>query len=40
VPGIDADEFQQYAEAAKQGCPVSQALAAVESIELDAQLAD
>jgi lipoyl-dependent peroxiredoxin len=40
VRGIDADEFQQHAEAAKKGCPVSQALAAVESIELDAQLAD
>ena len=40
VPGIDAGEFQQHAEAAKKGCPVSQALAAVESIELDAQLAD
>ena len=40
VPGIDNDEFQQHAEAAKKGCPVSQALAAVESIELDAQLAD
>ena len=39
VPGIDDDEFQQHAQAAKEGCPVSQALAAVESIELDAQLA-
>jgi osmotically inducible protein OsmC len=39
VPGIDDDEFQKHAEAAKKGCPVSQALAAVESIELDAQLA-
>jgi lipoyl-dependent peroxiredoxin len=39
VPGIDDGEFQQIAEAAKKGCPVSQALAAVESIELDAQLA-
>ncbi len=38
VPGISADEFAQHAEAAKQGCPVSKALAAVESIELDAQL--
>jgi len=38
VPGIDADEFQRVAEAAKQGCPVSQALAAVESIELSAEL--
>jgi osmotically inducible protein OsmC len=40
VPGIDAGDFQQHAEAAKKGCPVSQALAAVESIDLDAQLAD
>jgi lipoyl-dependent peroxiredoxin len=39
VPGIDNDDFQQHAKAAKEGCPVSQALAAVESIELDAQLA-
>jgi lipoyl-dependent peroxiredoxin len=38
VPGISEDEFQQVAEGAKKGCPVSQALAAVESIELDAQL--
>ena len=38
VPGISEDEFQQVAEGAKKGCPVSQALAAVESIELDAKL--
>ena len=38
VPGISEDEFQQAAEGAKKGCPVSQALAAVESIELDARL--
>ena len=38
VPGIDDAEFQGIAEGAKKGCPVSQALAAVESIELDAQL--
>jgi lipoyl-dependent peroxiredoxin len=38
VPGIDADEFQQQAQAAKEGCPVSKALGGVESIELDAQL--
>lgn len=30
VPGIDAETFHEQAEAAKQGCPVSQALAAVE----------
>jgi lipoyl-dependent peroxiredoxin len=40
VPGIDDDDFQKHAKAAKEGCPVSQALAAVESIELDAQLAN
>jgi lipoyl-dependent peroxiredoxin len=38
APGVDESTFQQAAEAAKKGCPVSQALAAVESIELDAQL--
>ena len=29
VPGIDDERFQQLAEAAKTGCPVSKALAAV-----------
>jgi osmotically inducible protein OsmC len=38
VPGVSEEEFQQSAEAAKQGCPVSKALAGVDSIELDAQL--
>jgi osmotically inducible protein OsmC len=38
APGVDESAFQEAAEAAKKGCPVSQALAAVESIELDAQL--
>src|SRR5437764_14911218 len=37
VPGIEADAFQQAAQAAKAGCPVSQALAAVD-ITLDATL--
>jgi osmotically inducible protein OsmC len=40
APGVDEAAFQAAAEAAKKGCPVSQALAAVESIELDAQLAN
>jgi osmotically inducible protein OsmC len=40
VPGISDDEFQEIANAAKQGCPVSKALAAVDSIELDAQLVE
>jgi lipoyl-dependent peroxiredoxin len=38
VPGIDADELQQKAEAAKDGCPVSKALGGVGSIELEAEL--
>jgi len=38
VPGVDDDEFQRIAEAAKKGCPVSRALAAVGSIELNAEL--
>jgi osmotically inducible protein OsmC len=38
VPGIEDGEFQQIAAAAKQGCPVSRALAGVE-ISLDAKLA-
>jgi osmotically inducible protein OsmC len=38
APGLDDSDFQQAAEAAKQGCPISQALAAVETIDLDAQL--
>jgi osmotically inducible protein OsmC len=37
VPGIDAAAFQKEAEAAKAGCPVSQALAAVD-IKLNARL--
>ena len=39
APGVPESDFQEAAEAAKEGCPVSQALGAVESIELDAQLA-
>ena len=38
VPGIEADEFQQIAEGAKRGCPVSRALAAVDTIEVHAEL--
>jgi lipoyl-dependent peroxiredoxin len=38
VPGIDAATFVQHAEAAKAGCPVSQALAGTE-ITLEAKLA-
>lgn len=38
VPGISAEDFVAAAEAAKQGCPVSQALAGT-TITLDAALA-
>jgi lipoyl-dependent peroxiredoxin len=38
VPGIDAAAFVQAAEAAKENCPVSQALASVPEITLDARL--
>ncbi|MDR9417802.1 OsmC family protein [Gracilimonas sp.] len=37
VPNIDEDKFQEIAEAAKNGCPVSKALAGVD-IQLDATL--
>jgi osmotically inducible protein OsmC len=39
VPGMDEAAFREAAEAAKEGCPVSQALAAVPEITLDASLA-
>jgi osmotically inducible protein OsmC len=39
VPGISDEEFQEQAEAAKEGCPVSRALASVPEIVLDAKLA-
>ena len=39
VSGIEADKFQEVAAATKDTCPVSQALAAVETIEVDARLA-
>jgi osmotically inducible protein OsmC len=38
VPGIEKDAFEEAAQAAKEGCPVSQALKAVE-ITVDATLA-
>ncbi len=38
VPGMDADAFREVAEDAKKNCPVSQALAGVPEITLDAQL--
>lgn len=39
VPGMDEATFKEHAEAAKKGCPVSRALAAVPEITLDASLA-
>jgi osmotically inducible protein OsmC len=39
VPGLDAESFRAAAEDAKKNCPVSQALASVPEITLDAQLA-
>lgn len=38
VPGLDAEDFERIAQAAKTGCPVSQALAGIE-ITLEATLA-
>jgi osmotically inducible protein OsmC len=38
VPGVGADAFQEAAQAAKAGCPVSKALAGNVEIALDAQL--
>jgi lipoyl-dependent peroxiredoxin len=38
VPGMDAAAFAEAAEAARTGCPVSQALAGVPEITLDASL--
>jgi osmotically inducible protein OsmC len=38
VPGVEEAEFQELATAAKRGCPVSKALAAVPEISLSAKL--
>jgi osmotically inducible protein OsmC len=38
VPGVDEETFQAYAQEAKEKCPVSKALAAVEEIVLNAKL--
>jgi lipoyl-dependent peroxiredoxin len=38
VPGLEAARFAEEAEGARTGCPVSQALAAVPEITLDARL--
>jgi osmotically inducible protein OsmC len=40
VGGIDDSEFQRVAADAERNCPVSKALAAVNSIQLDPRLAD
>jgi osmotically inducible protein OsmC len=39
VPGIDQQQFADFANQAKEGCPVSKALAAVPEITLQATLA-
>ena len=38
VPGIDQDKFMAYAKRAKAECPVSKALAAVNTVKLSAVL--
>ena len=38
VPGVDEKKFQQYAEDAKKGCPISKALAGVKEIKLTTKL--
>ncbi len=40
VPGIDQQQFDDYAGQAKAGCPVSRALAGIPEIELTAKLRD
>jgi osmotically inducible protein OsmC len=39
VPGMDADAFRSAAEDAKKNCPVSQALAGIPDVTLEASLA-
>jgi lipoyl-dependent peroxiredoxin len=39
IPGISPEQFTDYAQQAKAGCPVSKALAGVGEITLDATLA-
>jgi len=39
VPDVDEERFQEIAGEAKEGCPVSRALAGVDEITLDATLA-
>ena len=40
VPDLDDETFQQYAQEAKEKCPVSKALAAVAEITVNAKLAE
>jgi osmotically inducible protein OsmC len=40
VAGIQPDQFQEIAVATKDTCPVSRALSAVETIEVDATMAE
>ena len=39
VPGMDESAFKDAAEAAKQNCPVSKALAGIPDVTLEASLA-
>lgn len=39
VPGVDADAFREAAEAAKDGCPISQALQGNVALSVEATLA-
>ncbi|WP_027346726.1 OsmC family protein [Hamadaea tsunoensis] len=39
VPGVDAEQFQKLAAAAKEGCPISRLLSPGAEITLDAKLA-
>ena len=39
VPGLDQAEFERHAQEAKEGCPVSRALAGVAEVNLTARLA-
>ena len=38
VPGVDAAKFEELANTAKKGCPISRALASVSSITMTAKL--
>lgn len=38
VPGISAEQFREHAEAAKDGCPISQALAGNVALSVEATL--